>query len=282
MNSKLLPIINPKTIKQSAISKFIIIDARSGPNAKENYLKNHLAGALYVDLNTDLAKIKSDFAQGGRHPLPKVAKFLNLLNNLGITPSSCVLVYDDLNGANAAARFWWMLKAIGHKNVQVINGGYQAAIKAGLPINSKIEKPKKSKFLYNISSYALPFVDINAVDKVKQNNDFLIIDVREKMRFDGITEPIDLVAGHIPGAINVPFATNLDGDGNFLSPKILRNKYEQLLNNRPAKNVIVHCGSGVTACHTILAMNYAGLTIPNLYVGSWSEWSRNDKPMVTL
>ncbi len=282
MNSKLSPIIDPKTfINQYDVSKFIIIDARSGPNAKKNYLNNHLMGALFVDLNTDLAEIKSDFAQGGRHPLPIASKFSKVITNLGISPTSHILIYNDLSGANAAARFWWMLKSLGHKKVQVINGGYQAAIKAGFPMNSDVVIPQKNRTSYQKSSWTLPLVDINTIEGVRKNKDYIIIDVREKARYDGITEPIDLVAGHIPEAINVPFATNLDAIGNFLSPKILRKKYEQLLNGHSVKNVIVHCGSGVTACHTILAMDYAGLKTPNLYVGSWSEWSRNNKPMIT-
>ena len=115
------------------------------------------------------------------------------------------------------------------------------------------------------------------VENVSQNPNYLVVDVRDKERYDGISEPIDLVAGHIPGAINIPFTENIDQNGLFLKPHELRNKYETLLGEIKAENIIVHCGSGVTACHTLLALEYAEMKIPRLYVGSWSEWSRNNK-----
>jgi len=127
--------------------------------------------------------------------------------------------------------------------------------------------------------WQLPTADINEVEANAQHEDYLVIDVRENYRYRGESEPIDLIAGHIPGAVNIPFVTNLDAEGLFLSPQTLKSKYETALDNRKADHVIVHCGSGVTACHTLLAMDYAGLEIPKLYVGSWSEWSRNNKPI---
>ncbi|MCP9769636.1 sulfurtransferase [Lacihabitans sp. LS3-19] len=254
----------------------ILVDASQGPNAKTNYLSQHLEGAVYVDLDTDLADIKADFADGGRHPLPSLSQFSNTLNDLGISPSSHVVVYDDKGGANAAARFWWMLNAIGHKNVQVLNGGMLAAVSAGFLTSSDITK-KTAESTYQIIDWQSPTVEIDFVENVAQNPDYLVIDVRDAARYRGETEPIDLVAGHIPGAVNVPLTGNLDENGLFLSPEILRKKYEEVINGRPLDKVIVHCGSGVTACHSILAMVSAGFEIPKLYVGSWSEWSRNGK-----
>jgi len=134
---------------------------------------------------------------------------------------------------------------------------------------------------YPLEKWMLPIADMAEVEKVSQDNDHLVIDVRDANRFNGETEPIDLIAGHIPGATNVPFTENLDADGFFLSPETLKKKYEEILAGRNSDEVIVHCGSGVTACHTLLAMAHAGMEIPKLYVGSWSEWSRNTKPMVT-
>lgn len=281
MSKQLSPIVNPEDLIKSQKSEIIIIDARAGINAKENYTASHLQGARYVDLNLDLATVPADAANGGRHPLPTLEKFSQVLSKLGILPSSHVIVYDDKNSSNAAARFWWMLKAIGHEKIQVINGGLQAAEKAGFPVNSEIETFAEAE-LYPILNWQLSQADITEIDSASNNPNTIIIDVRDKDRFDGLTEPIDLIAGHIPGAINVPFTSNLNPDGTYLSPETLKQKYQDIIGNTNPENVIVHCGSGVTACHTLLAMDYAGLPIPTLYVGSWSEWSRNNRPMITV
>ena len=172
-----------------------------------------------------------------------------------------------------------MLKAIGHEKIQVIDGGFQAAVKAGFPTTDKVEIPKSVE-KYEITAWNLPLSDINEVEKVAKTDDYIVIDVRDANRFAGLTEPIDLIAGHIPGAANIPYTENLDATGAFLAPEILKEKYAEALAHVKPENVIVHCGSGITACHTLLAMDYAGLPIPKLYVGSWSEWSRNKKEMV--
>ncbi|MCD0464742.1 sulfurtransferase [Flavobacterium sp. ENC] len=281
MSNTFSPLIQPEElVKLQESSGIILIDARAGINAEENYQKEHLKGARYVDLNKDLATVESDPAKGGRHPLPSFQKFSEVLSRLGIQPSGHVIIYDDKNGANAAARFWWMLRAIGHEKVQVLNGGLQAAIKAGFPVSSEIEifEPVEK---YPVSAWNLALADIEAVEKARNNNENIVIDVRDKNRFDGLTEPLDLIAGHIPGAVNVPFSENLDENGFYHSAEILHQKYSQILGDVKPENTIVHCGSGVTACHTLLAMDYAGIPIPKLYIGSWSEWSRNDRDMFT-
>jgi thiosulfate/3-mercaptopyruvate sulfurtransferase len=273
---KLSPIIQPSELIELKSDEFALIDASAGSKAR--YDTNHLTGALYIDLNTDLADIK-DFAIGGRHPLPSLAQFSAVLKKFGIAEETHVIIYDDKNGSNAAARFWWMLKAIGHEKVQVLNGGFDAAIKEGFPTNSKIEIPKIVGD-YNIKSWNLPLAAIDEVETASKTGNQTIIDVRDANRFAGLTEPIDLIAGHIPGAINFPFTKSLDENGFFFNPKVLRKVLEMELEDIKPENTIVHCGSGVTACHLLLAMDYAGLAIPKLYVGSWSEWSRNDKDMV--
>jgi len=279
--SKLSPLINPEELLQlNNTSEFVLIDARAGINAEENYKKEHLKGARYIDLNRDLATVETDPANGGRHPLPSFEKFSQVLSNLGISPSSFVIIYDDKNGSNAAARFWWMLRAIGHEKVQVLNGGLQEAIKAGYPISSETKIFDASEN-YPISEWKLLLADIDEVEKARNNDQNIVIDVRDKNRFDGLTEPLDLIAGHIPGAINVPFSENLNEDGFYKSAEILAEKYSAIIKDKNSENIIVHCGSGVTACHTLLAMDYAGISIPKLYVGSWSEWSRNDREMFT-
>lgn len=280
MSDKLSPVINPEELLQlQDSSEIVLIDARAGINAEENYSKEHLKGARYVDLNKDLATVEENPANGGRHPLPSLEKFSQVLSNLGIAPKSHVIIYDDKNGSNAAARFWWMLRAIGHEKVQVLNGGLQAAIKTDFPTSSAIAHFDATE--YKVSAWKLATADIEEVEKARNNNENIVIDVRDKNRFEGLTEPLDLIAGHIPGAINVPFSENLDEDGSYKSPTALNEKYSTILGDIKPGNVIVHCGSGVTACHTLLAMDYAGIEIPKLYVGSWSEWSRNDREMFT-
>jgi thiosulfate/3-mercaptopyruvate sulfurtransferase len=274
-------ILNPsQLILLQQTPELVLIDARSGPEAKEKYQALHLQGAQLVDLEEQLSHKKADAAEGGRHPLPDIRQFAAVLANLGIVPESRVVVYDDKNGANAAARFWWMLKAVGHEKVQVLNGGLAAAVAAGFPTSSKRETPALVA-PYPVTTWQLPTVNLQDVEKASADAQYLIIDVREAERYRGEKEPIDLIAGHIPGAVNIPFSTNLDPDGFFLPAEELRIKYLSVLENREPVRVMVHCGSGVTACHTILAMAQAGLDIPALYVGSWSEWSRNNKTIAT-
>jgi len=273
---KISPIIQPSELVSLNANDYVLIDASAGSKAR--YDENHLANAHYIDLNTDLANIE-DFAIGGRHPLPTLAHFAGVLGKFGIDKDSHVIIYDDKNGSNAAARFWWMLSAIGHEKVQVVNGGFDAAIKAGFATDSK--KPKaESKKPYLVKEWGLPLVEIEEVETASKTGNQTIVDVRDANRYAGLTEPIDLIAGHIPGAINIPFTNSLDESGLFFNPKVLRKVLEMALNDVELENTIVHCGSGVTACHLLLAMDYAGLPIPKLYVGSWSEWSRNNKDMV--
>ena len=278
--SKLSPIINPEELlKLKEASNFVLIDARAGINASENYQNEHLKDARFVDLNKDLATVE-DPANGGRHPLPSLEKFSQVLSKIGISPSSHVIIYDDKNGSNAAARFWWMLRSINHEKVQVLNGGLQAAIKVGFPVSSALETVEPTE-KYPISKWSLAQADMEEVEKARNKKENIVVDVRDKNRFDGLTEPLDLIAGHIPGAINVPFSENLNEDGFYKSPEVLAKKYNEIIGDKNPDNVIVHCGSGVTACHTLLAMDYAGIPIPKLYVGSWSEWSRNDRELAT-
>ncbi|QOW10916.1 sulfurtransferase [Kaistella flava (ex Peng et al. 2021)] len=275
---KLSPIINAEDLANLNRENVVIVDAGSGGSAYEKYLEEHIDGALYVDLHNDLAQIPKDAKNGGRHPLPSLEKFAEVLHRLGINQNSHVIVYDNKNASIAGARFWWMLRSAGIEKVQVLNGGIQMAKEKGLPLNSKIVEPKIVDKI-SLKEWKLPTVAINFIEKHSENPDYLVIDVREKDRYDGKTEPIDDVAGHIPGAINIPFKENLNEDGTFKSPEVLHEKYAQVLKNIPSDKIAVHCGSGVTACHTLLALDYAEFKIPNLYVGSWSEWSRNDKPV---
>ena len=277
---KISPIISAEELASLDRENVVIVDAGSGGSAYEKYLEEHIDGALYVDLNNDLAAISKNSKDGGRHPLPSLEKFAEVLQHLGIGKNTHVIVYDNKNASIAASRFWWMLRSVGIENVQVLNGGIQMAKEKGLPLNSNKVEPRTADKI-STQDWKLPRVDLNFVEQHSEDPEFLVIDVREKDRYDGRTEPIDEIAGHIPGAVNVPFKENLNDDGTFKSPEILHEKYAKLLNNIPSENTAVHCGSGVTACHTLLALDYAGFEIPNLYVGSWSEWSSSDKKVAT-
>ncbi len=268
------PIISPSDLKNIPTENLILLDARTGKDVKQNYLEKHLKGARFIDLDKDLAEIGEDAAFGGRHPLPSVEKFAETLSNLGISEGAHIVVYDDKNASNAAARAWWMLRSFGFEKVQVLDGGMQAAEKAGLEFSSGEETFDKASLLKK-DDWSLPLSSLEVVENELKNGSSTVIDVRDAYRYKGESEPIDLAAGHIPGAINIPFSENLDENGNFLSHEILKEKYKQLLENKP-EHLIIHCGSGVTACHTILALDYAGFPIPDLYVGSWSEWSRRE------
>ena len=237
----------------------VILDARSA----EAYAAGHRPGAIHADLETQLssASTNDDPAHGGRHPLPPLEQWLAQVNAWGITPDTHVIVYDDQQGANAAARAWWMLRAIGHEDVEVSNVGRASA----RPHHGGLKPALR---------WQLPTVSMHEVDTLRHDPAWRVLDVRAAARFRGETEPIDPVAGHIPGAINLPYTENLGK-----SPEELRAMYEQLLGDIPPERVVVHCGSGVTACQTLLALDLAGLHGASLYVGSWGEWCRNGMPI---
>ena len=277
--NKICPLISPADLARlMTAGELVLIDARTGPDAREKYNAEHLEGAQFVDLEKDLAQKSADPSNGGRHPLPAIKNFSELLGRLGIERSTKVVVYDDKSGANAAARFWWLIKAAGHENIQVLDGGLKNAIEAGVPLTNVIPNIKAQP-AYPAERWILPTVDADAVAKAVAGPNCLVIDVREAYRYRGESEPFDLVAGHIPGAVNIPYTGNLDADGYFLSADKLADIYKEAMGEHQPEQVVVHCGSGVTACHTLLAMEQAGIETPNLYVGSWSEWSRNDRPV---
>lgn len=262
-------------------SQYTLIDARGGANAFGRYLNGHLMGAYFADLETDLSAAGGNAAEGGRHPLPDRQEFADFLGSLSITPETYVIIYDDKAGANAAARLWWMLVMGGHRRVSVLDGGMDEAIKQGALLNKDLpDEPEEETDAYPLENWNMHTVGIDQVETAAASGGHLVIDVREAYRFAGESEPIDLVAGHIPGAENIPYLENLK-NGVFLTPVELLAKYSPLLEKYTAENIIVHCGSGVTACHTILAIAEAGLPVPKLYVGSWGEWSRTERPVQT-
>lgn len=279
MNQIIKPIISVEQLidLQNNINNLIIVDVRSGSDAKERYLKGHLEHAIFVDLDSQLADIKKDTSLGGRHPLPTIDKMSSLLGSLGIQTDSHVVIYDDAFGGNGAARFWWMLRAVGHSKVQVLNGGLQYAEKHGISITTSIPENKLETNPYPVTKWLLPLVSIQEVAKASISGSSVIIDVRAEERYQGYFEPIDKIAGHIPNAVNYPYFDHLTDEGTFRTVEEIQQIYHSIFAQNNANQIIVHCGSGVTACHTLLALDYAGFPIPNLYIGSWSEWSQNDK-----
>jgi thiosulfate/3-mercaptopyruvate sulfurtransferase len=259
-----------------------LIDARGGGG--DAYAESHLAGAVFADLERDLASPRADPRRGGRHPLPEIEAWCRTVGSWGIAPGTPVVVYDAAGGANAAARAWWMLRAIGHESVSVLDGGLQAALAAGLPTTAAVPAiealgPYPSP---RGQSWLLPVASADRVDELRLDPDRCLLDVRAEFRYRGESDPFDPIAGHIPGAVNLPYAGSLDQEGRFLAPDELRRRFDRVLDGRSAESATVYCGSGVTACHALLAMAQAGLEGATLYVGSWSEWCRSDRPRASV
>ena len=262
------PLLSPDALAQLLASNagVVLLDARAS-----GYDAGHVRGAQRADLETQLSAASDPGANpvhGGRHPLPPLDRWLGQLGAWGIGPETHVVIYDDQFGANAAARAWWMLRAVGHERVSVLDGPI-SSFELTTDVPNVTPRPP-----YPASSWQRPTVDMPRVDELRRDADWKVLDVRSRERFRGETEPIDPIAGHIDGAVNLPFAENLES-GRFKSPEALRAMYDELLDGTPIERLVVHCGSGVTACHTLLALEAAGLEGASLYVGSWGEWCRN-------
>lgn len=256
-----------------------LLDARPGAEA---YAAGHLAGALHADLEVQLSAASApgfDPARGGRHPLPSPASWAAQLGAWGIGPETRVVAYDETAGANAACRLWWMLRAFGHAHVAVLDGGLQAARAAGLAETRAAPPPVSALPPYPSDGWRLPTADLDAVERRVSEPAWKVLDVRSRERWRGEVEPIDPVPGRIPGTVNVPFSENLGPDGRFKPADALRRQYLDLLAGTLPDHLVVHCGSGVTACHTLLALELAGLEGAALYVGSFGEWCRRGKPL---
>ncbi len=240
----------------------------------QQYAQAHIPGALYADLNTALSA-KGDpaitgAASGGRHPLPRREVFAQWLGSVGFAPAMQAVVYDR-QGANYCGRLWWMLKWLGHANVAVLDGGWQAWEAAGGQAETGIASPVSGPN-YPLAQTLSALAAIETVANQLGRSTQTIIDARGAPRFRGEMEPIDPVAGHIPGALNRPFTDNLGADGFFKSADTLRAEFLMLLGDRDPATVVHHCGSGVSAVPNVLAMEIAGLGTTALFAGSWSEW----------
>jgi thiosulfate/3-mercaptopyruvate sulfurtransferase len=243
-------------------SAFTILDVRyklGGPPGPAEFAAGHIPGAVYVDLDRDLA---APPGEGGRHPLPAATAFASAMQHAGVCRTRPVVVYDDW-GARAAGRAWWLLRYFGHADVRVLDGGWAAWRAAGHPVSTTAPPPPPGDFV--ATPGGMPLVEAAAVPAVA-----ILIDARAPERFRGDVEPIDPVAGHIPGAVNVPTAANLDDAGRFRPPAELASTYAAV-GAVPGADVAVYCGSGVTAAQDVLALELAGVRA-KLYPGSWSGW----------
>ena len=255
-----------------------LLDARQDP---ADFAAGHLPGALHADLNRHLSTASDpghDPTRGGRHPLPPLARFAAQVGAWGIGPETAVVVYDASGGGNAAARLWWMLRGLGHEHIFVLDGGLQAALGVGMTLTVEISHVLQCP-PYPVAAWRLPTADADEVEALRRDPTHLLLDVRSAERWRGENETLDPVAGHIPGSLNLPWNDNLEPDGRFKSPEALLTQFEALLDGIPPQRLTVHCGSGVTACHSLLALELAGLRGASLYVGSWGEWCRSGREM---
>lgn len=235
---------------------------------RARYLDGHLPGAVYADLNRDLSAPPGPGT--GRHPLPAPAEFERRLRRWGVNRDSLVVACDECEGMYAA-RLWWMLRWLGHDEVAVLDGGIRRWLRLGLPLTDEIPAPAPGDFVARLRPGAT--ADAGAVLAASGDPDARILDARAAERYRGEIEPIDRVAGHVPGARNHPFGLSLDAEGRLLGRTALRESLAASLDGVPAGRTIAMCGSGVSACHLLLALEHAGLPGARLYPGSWSEWS---------
>jgi thiosulfate/3-mercaptopyruvate sulfurtransferase len=249
----------------------VICDVRhdlTRPDAwgRQQYAAGHIPGAIFVHLDADLSAAKT--GTNGRHPLPTPEQAAATFGRLGIAQGKQVVAYDQGGGAYAA-RLWWMLRWLGHESAAVLDGGYAKWSAEGRVVSTEPAEPTPATFRI---SRVTPTVNATGVMASIPRQGLLILDARAPERFRGETEPFDPVAGHIPGARNRPHTHNLNADGTFKHPAFLRAEFGAILDGVPHDQVVHQCGSGVTACHNLLAMEIAGLEGTRLYPGSWSEW----------
>lgn len=257
----------------------VVVDCRfvlPRPEAGEAaWRAGHIPGAFYAHLDRDLASPRT--AASGRHPLPRPDGLVRLFSGWGVGPATTVVAYDDAGGA-IAARLWWLLRWMGHARAALLDGGLPAWQAAGLPLSTEMPVPKPADF--RGSPGHMPIVEVGDVERGLRDPRFLLLDARARNRYHGKDETIDPVAGHVPGAASRPFQENLRDDGRFRSAGELRQAFDAVLAGRRGEDVTAMCGSGVTACHDIFALELAGIRGARLYPGSWSEWIRSpDRPV---
>ncbi len=264
----------------------VIIDCRFELSANKGgvdagrkaYQHSHIPKALYAHLNEDLSGPITN--ETGRHPLPDAHTLMKTFSRWGIDHTKQVIAYDADNGAMAAARLWWLLRWLGHNNVAVLDGGFKHWLAAGFDVNDAVFTPGAKQF--KGMPQASMMADANEVAVRVSQPEWRVLDARSPERFAGTTEPIDRIAGHIPGAVNFPLSLNVQPDGHWQPPATLRTQFVATLGGVNGAHTIAMCGSGVTACHNLLALEVAGIHGAKLYAGSWSEWiTDSSRPVVT-
>jgi len=250
--------------------RLVIVDVRhdlaDSAFGEAAYAKSHIPGAVFAHVDRDLSAPRSPHS--GRHPLPTPEAAAKLFGRLGIGATKQVVAYDQGNGVYAS-RLWWMLRWLGHDSVAVLDGGFAKWMREGRPVSTDVPHVAPAKF---VATNVLPTVNATGIAASLPRHGLLLLDARTAERYRGDAEPIDHVAGHIPGALNRPYTRNIHDDGTFRSPRELRSEFEGMLHGRAPDDLVHYCGSGVTACHNLLAMTIAGYPLTRLYPGSWSEW----------
>lgn len=263
----------PQLAERLSAPELRILDCRFALDdpayGRTRYAEGHVPGAQFADLERDLS---GPIIKGvtGRHPLPDPARLQEVLRAWGVDQDSTIVLYDDGPGA-FAARAWWLLAWLGKRDgVFLLDGGFQAWQAAGLPVTAQVTEPARGDFTARPDACLV--VEADQLGRRLAEPGLTLIDARALPRFRGEVEPLDPVAGHIPGARCAPFTDNLGADGRFLPPEQLRQRFENLLAGRNPEQLVAYCGSGVTACHNLFALSLAGLPLAPLYAGSWSEW----------
>jgi len=271
MHTTLISVSELQALSNSVVVIDCSADLTNPAAGRQQFEAQHIAGALFADINTDLATHDPALAvNGGRHPLPHRDHFAHWLSACGIDANTQVVVYDR-QAMNFCGRLWWMLKWCGHEAAAVLDGGWQAWLAAGGAVATGPAKPVAAGAF--VLREPLAVLKLTADVSAELGKPTLtILDARSSARFKGETEPFDPVAGHIPGALNRPFNSNFTPDGLMKSPAVLRAEFAALLDGREPASVVHHCGSGISAIPNLLAMEVAGLGRPALYAGSWSEW----------
>jgi thiosulfate/3-mercaptopyruvate sulfurtransferase len=258
----------------------VVVDVRhdfAAPErfGEEAYAKAHVPGALFAHLDRDLSAPTT--GRNGRHPLPTPEATAALFGRLGIDATKQVVAYDQ-DGGMSAARLWWMLRWLGHERAAVLDGGFAKWSREARPVSAERPVVPPAKF---VPARVLPTVNATGIAASLPRHDLLLLDARAAERYRGDVEPFDAVAGHIPGALNRPYARNLAADGTFRPERELRGEFDAMLHGRSPADLVHYCGSGVSACHNVLAMALAGYPLTRLYPGSWSEWSADPARPVT-
>jgi len=273
ISAKQLHALDPKDVL-TVDCRSDISDAGAGSRA---YAKAHIPGAVYAELNRDLSDLSK---QGvGRHPLPDASAFSRVLSALGWTPQTQIVAYDDAGGALAASRLWWMIRLVGG-TAAVLDGGIKAWSAAGFELTDAVTERTPSQV--DVTFDASQIVMTDELQRLRGSDRTLLLDARAAPRYRGETESIDPVAGHVPGARNRPFSENLDTSGMFKPAAELRAAFEAKLDGHGPRDVVHMCGSGVTACHNLLAMEHAGLAGSRIYAPSWSGWIADGKRDVAV